>query len=96
MAQKGQGSLVLEEVIPAKAYKSLVMKKGQSLRIVDVEGQQVMDLVAFNHQDPEEKLSMFWSNCFNGTWKLTEGHILYTNRSNPIFTIVEDTVIFLK
>ena len=92
MNRKANSSVLLEEVIPAKEYKSLIMEKGQTLRIVDVEGQQVMDLVAFNQQDPEEKLSMFWSNCFNGTWKLTQGHTLYTNRSNPMFTIVEDTV----
>ncbi len=92
MARKGKGSVLLEEVLPAKGYKALAMKKGQTLRVVDVEGKQVMDFVAFNHLDPEEKLSMFWSNCFNGTWKLTQGHTLYTNRSNPMFTIVEDTV----
>ncbi|MFQ5913644.1 MAG: DUF1989 domain-containing protein [Nitrospinota bacterium] len=92
MAQQAQGSVVLEEVIPAKGYKALTMEKGQVLRVVDVEGQQVLDFVAFNAQDPEEKLSMFWSNCFNRTWKLTEGHTLYTNRSNPMFFILKDTV----
>ena len=92
MAQEGNGSVVLEEVIPAKGYKALEMKKGQTLRIVDVEGKQVMDLVAFNHQDPEEKLSMVWSNMFNRTWNLTKGHTLYTGRSNPMFSVLEDTV----
>jgi uncharacterized protein YcgI (DUF1989 family) len=92
MAQKDQGSVLMEEVIPAKGYKALVMKKGETLRIVDVEGLQVMDLVAFNHQNPEEKLSMVWSNMFNRTWNLTKGHTLYTGRSNPMFSVLEDTV----
>ena len=92
MTEEARGATVLDEVIPAKGYRALTMKKGQVLRVVDVEGQQVMDFVAFNNQDLEEKLSMFWSDCFNGTWKLTEGHTLYTNRSTPMFTILEDTV----
>lgn len=92
MAQVSRGAVLVEEVIPARGYKALTMKKGQVLRVVDVEGQQVMDFVAFSSRDPEEKLSMVWSNMFNRTWNLTKGHTLYTSRSSPMFSILEDTV----
>ncbi len=80
------------QVIPAREYASLILHQGETLRIVDVEGKQVADLVSLSNADKGEKLSCVYSNVLNGTWKLTKGHILYTNRANPMFSIVEDTV----
>ena len=44
------------------------------------------------HEDLAECLSSGRSIDYNETIYLTKGHILYSNRSNPMFTIVEDTV----
>lgn len=67
------------------------MERGQMLRVVDIEGQQVLDLVGFG-ADRTEKLSCLISNLLNNTWRLTRGHVIYTNRCRPMLTIVEDTV----
>lgn len=92
MVDEKRGNVLLDEIIPARGYKALTIQKGQVFRVEDVEGKQVLDFVAFNLKNPEEKLSMFWSNCFNRTWKLKQGDTLYTNRSHTMFTILEDTV----
>jgi uncharacterized protein YcgI (DUF1989 family) len=86
------GRVLLEHVIPAREFYALEMRSGQTLRVIDLEGQQVMDYVAFNAHDHLEKLSMVWTNVLNRTWKITRGHELYSNRAAPMFTIVEDTV----
>lgn len=91
-ASKVDGKVKLEHVIPAREYYAVKMTRGQTLRVIDVDGQQVMDYVAFNSQDPAERLSMVWTNMFNRSWKITQGHTLYTNRGNAMFKIVEDTV----
>ncbi len=80
------------QVIPAREYASLILHEGETLRIVDLEGKQVADLVALSNADKREKLSCVYSNVLNGTWKLTKGHVLYTNRARPMLSIVEDTV----
>ncbi|MPZ50141.1 MAG: DUF1989 domain-containing protein [Dehalococcoidia bacterium] len=67
------------------------MARGQTLRIIDLEGEQVADLIAFS-PDGEEWLSSGRSIDYNGTLSFTKGHTLYSNRSNPMLTIVEDTV----
>jgi len=69
----------------------LALNRGQFLRIIDPEGEQVADLMAFNRLDTTERLSSGRSLDYNGTIFLTKGHALYTNRSSPMFTIVEDT-----
>src|SRR2546430_15658166 len=68
------------------------LAKGQLLRVIDLEGEQVADLVAFARDDKTEWLSSGRSLDYAGTIYLTTGHILYSNRSRPMFTIVADDV----
>jgi len=84
--------ILIDEVIPAREYTSLILHQGEILRVIDFEGKQVADLVAFNATDKGEKLSCVYSNILNGTWKLAKGPILYSNRARPMFSIIEDKV----
>ena len=68
------------------------INKGQHLRVIDPEGEQVSDLMAFAQAEKSEWLSSGRSLDYNNTIYLTTGHILYSNKSNPMFTILEDTV----
>ena len=83
---------LLERIIPAREYTSLILHRGEILRVMDLEGKQVADLVALSTIDKDEKLSCIYSNLLNGTWKLTRGHTLYSNRARPMLSIVEDKV----
>jgi uncharacterized protein YcgI (DUF1989 family) len=65
---------------------------GQTLRVIDLEGEQVSDLTAFARSDPSEWLSSGRSIDYANTIYLTQGHILYSNRSRPMFTITADDV----
>ena len=84
--------ILLEEIISAREYTSFVLHRGEILRVIDLEGKQVADLVALSTADKGEKLSCVYSNLLNGTWKLTKGHTLYSNRARPMFSIIEDKV----
>ena len=68
------------------------LDKGQVLRVIDPEGEQVSDIIAFARTDKSEWLSSGRSIDYNNTVYLTTGHVLYSNRSNPMFTILEDRV----
>ena len=70
----------------------LQLTRGQVLKIIDPGGEQVSDVVAFARTDTSERLSSGRSLDYNNTVYLTTGHILYSNRSNPMFTILEDRV----
>jgi uncharacterized protein YcgI (DUF1989 family) len=62
------------------------------LRIIDPEGQQVADLIAFCAGEPDEWLSAGRSFDYNETICLTSEAVLYSNRSNPMLRIGEDRV----
>ncbi len=82
------GKVVKEWVIPAKEYSAFTMHRGQVLRFVDVEGQQVPDLVCFNEQDLSEDLNLGNSLLLNKRRELRQGDILYSVTCNPMMTIV--------
>jgi uncharacterized protein YcgI (DUF1989 family) len=70
----------------------LIVKRGQRLEIIDPLGEQVSDLVSFAEADPREWLSSGRTIDYANTIYLTTGHTLYSNRSRPMWTILEDTV----
>ena len=69
-----------------------LLGRGQHLKIIDPRGEQVSDLTAFSREDKSEWLSSGRTIDYANTIYLTTGHLLYSNRSRPMFTIVEDTV----
>jgi len=70
----------------------LTIKKGQLLKIIDPKGEQVSDLTAFALDDKAEWLSSGRSIDYANKIYLTTGNVLYSNRSRPMLSIVEDTV----
>ena len=68
------------------------LRRGQHLTVIDLEGEQVADLIAFARDDHREWLSSGRTFDYANTIRLTTGHVLYSNRSRPMFTIVGDDV----
>lgn len=68
------------------------LDRGQVLRVIDPLGAQVSDVMAFARGDATEWLSSGRSIDYNNTIYLTTGHLLYSNTSTPMFTILEDRV----
>ena len=70
----------------------LTIKKEQLLKIIDPQGEQVSDLTAFARTDKAEWLSSGRTIDYANKIYLTTGNVLYSNRSRPMLSIVEDTV----
>lgn len=77
--------------IPPCSARAVELETGDELLIVDPEGQQVSDLVAFGRPDSAEYLSSGRSLDYASRLWLTTGDVLYSNRSRPMFTILEDS-----
>jgi len=79
-------------IIPPRTGTAFILKKGQQLRVVDIEGEQVSDLICYNLHDKAEYLSSGRTIDYAETIHLTTGHPFYSNRSNIMFQLIEDTV----
>jgi uncharacterized protein YcgI (DUF1989 family) len=78
--------------LPPQTGYALRLEAGQRLMVIDPEGEQVADLVAFNPADKGEWLSSGRSIDYANTIYMSTGHVLFSNRSRPMFTIEDDTV----
>ena len=81
-----------EHQIAARTGAAFTVKKGQIIRVIDVEGEQVADLVCFARQDTQEYLSSGRSIDYNEKLNFSAGDTLYSNRSNPMLAITRDEV----
>ncbi|MCP9222787.1 urea carboxylase-associated family protein [Erythrobacter sp. LQ02-29] len=79
------------QTIPPRSGTAFVVEKGQRLTVIDPEGGQVSDLLAFSQADPREVISNGRTFDYEETIKLTTGNRLWSNRSNPMLEIVEDS-----
>lgn len=83
--------MTFPERIPPCSARALELDPGDTLVVIDPEGEQVSDLVAFAREDLREYLSSGRSIDYASRLWLSTGDLLYSNRSRPMFTIVEDT-----
>ena len=67
------------------------MARGQSVRIINTHGQQVVDTWAFRRDDLTEFMSMEHSRTALGRIMPLVGESMVTNRRRPILTLAEDT-----
>lgn len=78
--------------IPPRSGTAFRLAKGQLLTVIDPQGEQVSDLVAFNADDTAEAISSGRSLDYASKLYLTSGDPIYSNRSNVMLRIERDTV----
>ena len=79
--------------IPPMSARAFLLPRGHTLRIIDVEGRQPGDLVAFNADDLAERLSQARTRVENRKVAVTTGDALWSNAQPPraMLTIAADT-----
>jgi uncharacterized protein len=87
-----RGARLFEKIIAASTAMAFPMNRGQILRVVDAEGQQAADIVAYNRHAPAEGLSTEVTVQILRTSNPQIGQALYSIEWNPMLTIVDDTV----
>ena len=82
---------VLDHTVPAGEPYLLAIAKGQTLRIVDLEGNQAVDVIFYNRDDPAEHYSATETLLRQGGIYLTTDSVLYSDDGRPMLSIVADT-----
>ena len=78
--------------IPPRSGVAFEVSRGQRLKVIDPQGEQVADLLAYRRADVDEVLSSGRSIDYASKIFLSTGDKLYSNRSNVLLEIVEDDV----
>lgn len=86
------GSIVHDEVVAARAPWDRVLLRGQTLRIVDLEGNQAVDFLMYCRDDPAERYSAQDTICRQGSIFLRAGTILYSNEGRAMARLIATAV----
>ena len=81
----------MRQLIPAAGGLGLLLRRGEQLQIIDPQGGQSGDLVAFS-QDGRQRLSNGRTFDYGGKIYFSTGDILWSDRSEPMLTIIADDV----
>lgn len=93
-------SVVNECILPPKQGHSLVVRRGQHVRVTDLEGRQVVDMAVFRAENHREALSTSYSRTRQRPKlgegpvmldRLSVGHILLSTLCRPLMTIIDET-----
>jgi uncharacterized protein YcgI (DUF1989 family) len=79
------------QTIPARKGRGVRMSKGQSIRLINTYGTQVVDTWAFNAHNLGERMSMEHTRAYLNKLFVTVNDTFVTNQRSPILTILEDT-----
>lgn len=78
--------------IPASSAQAFDVGEGDLVRIVDVAGSQVADVVTFDATDHAEFFSQAYTRVMLERGRIGQGDRLYSNRMAPLLEIVADDV----
>ena len=85
-----------ELIIPKCEGRSFTVKKGQTLRVIEIEGVQGADLIAFNSADMRESFSAWMTRSISGSFTRAEKLYSKLPAANVMFTVLtqKDGIFF--
>jgi uncharacterized protein len=86
-----QGHVVLDEIVPAGRPWGHIVRRGEILRLVDLEGRQAVDFLCFDAVNPADRYCAANTIKVQGNIYIGKGTILYSDSGAALFTVVADT-----
>ena len=80
-----------EELVPGGGHTSFILKRGQLLRITDIEGGANVSLLLLNAHEKSERLNLPDTLKCQHTARLTAGYCLYSDMGRILAAITADT-----
>lgn len=81
----------LDETVAARAPWSIILRAGETLRIIDLEGQQAVDTLLYNTHDTAERYSAQDTIASQRAAYVTTGTRLLSNEGRCLATVVADS-----
>ena len=88
------GRIVLDVIVPARAPWAHAVRKGETLRIIDLEGNQSADFLVYSAADDSERYSAQDTIAAQRNIFLRTGAALLSNEGRPMMTILATSVAY--
>jgi urea carboxylase-associated protein 1 len=86
--------ILLDEIIPARAAWDGALRSGETLRIIDLEGNQAVDFLMYAAHDDAERYSAQDTIASQQNIFLRTGSVLMSNEGNPMAIVRGTTVAY--
>jgi len=86
--------IVLDEIVPARAPWDHLVRVGETLRIIDLEGNQAVDFLMYAAHDDTERYSAQDTIAAQRNLFLRTGTVLVSNEGNPMAELTATTVAY--
>ena len=83
--------VVSDDIVAAGQPWGKLIRRGEVLRIVDLHGRQAVDFLCYDAADPSDRYSAMNTVKMQGNVFVHKGTVLYSDRGNALFTVIEDT-----
>jgi uncharacterized protein len=91
-AEIDPAQIVHDEIVPARRPWGRVIKQGEILRLIDLEGQQAVDFLCYNATDLTDRYSSMNTIKVQGNAYIGRGTVLYSDAGAALFTVTADTL----
>ncbi len=88
------GPVHFDDIIPARAPWDRIVRKGQTLRIIDLEGNQAVDFLMYRLDDDAERYSAQDTMAAQDNIYLRAGSVLLSNEGNPMARVTATAVAY--
>jgi urea carboxylase-associated protein 1 len=86
------GQVIHDEIVPARAPWMHRVKAGETLRVIDLEGNQAVDFLLYATADDAERYSAQDTIAAQANIFLRTGSVLLSNEGRPMMTITATSV----
>ncbi|MHC5597163.1 MAG: urea amidolyase associated protein UAAP1 [Nostoc sp.] len=83
--------ILLDEKLPGGGYWHYIIKRGNTLRVTDLEGSQGVSMICYNADSPIERLNVADTAKIQFNAFLKKGMVIYSDMGRILFSITEDT-----
>ncbi|MBD2532802.1 urea carboxylase-associated family protein [Nostoc flagelliforme FACHB-838] len=83
--------ILLDEKLSGGAYWHYVIKRGNTLRVTDLEGSYGVSIICYNADSPIERLNIADTAKIQFNAFLKKGMVIYSDMGRILFSITEDT-----
>ena len=88
------GRVIHDQVVAARAPWSHVVRRGETLRIVDLKGNQAVDFLIYALADDAERYSLQDTIAAQRNIYLRTGSVLRSSEGRPMMTITDTSVAY--
>ena len=85
------GRIIEDTIVPPGSPWGRIVKSGQYLRIVDIEGKQAVDFLCYDAADPSDRYNAPNTMKLGANIFLIKGSVLWSDCARKLMTLVDDT-----